>query len=101
MIRHGSLCTTVAPMMSCPMIQRMPISESNRAQGTLASRTNAASSLTPHKITLIGPAATLPDRQRLPARTVLKPFLTIDQCMGPTVPALEAFVRKRPKPFTI
>ncbi len=72
MIRHGSPCTTVAPMVSWPMTQRMPIPELRRAQATPASKTNATSNLTPHEITFIGPAAAVPDRQRLPARTIPK-----------------------------
>ncbi len=74
MIRHGSPCTTIGPMVSRPMAQHMPILESSRTQGTQASKTNAASSLTPHKITLIRPAATPPDRQRLPAKTIPEPL---------------------------
>jgi len=72
MIGHGSPCTTVAPMVSWPMTQRMPIPELRRAQGISANKTNATSNLTPHEITFIGPAAALPDRQRLPARTIPK-----------------------------
>jgi hypothetical protein len=56
------------------MTQRVPIPDLSRAQGTLASKTNAASSLTPHKITLIRPTATPPDRLRLPAKTIQKPL---------------------------
>jgi hypothetical protein len=74
MIRHGSPCTTVTPMVSWPMTQRMPIPELCRAQGISANKTDATSNLTPHKITLIGPAAPLPDWQRLPARTIPKPI---------------------------
>ena len=72
MIRHGSPCTAVAPMVSWPMTQRMPIPELRRAQGISASKTNATSNLIPHEITFIGLAAALPDRQRLPARTIPK-----------------------------
>ena len=72
MIRHGSPCTTVAPMVSWPMTQRMPIPELRRAQGISASKTNATSNLIPLEITVIGPAAALPDRQRLPATTIPK-----------------------------
>ncbi len=74
MIRHGSPCMTVTPMVSWPMTQCMPIIELRRAEGTPASKTNAPSNLTPHEITLIGPAAALLDRQRLPASTIPKPF---------------------------
>jgi hypothetical protein len=74
MIRHGSPYMTVAPMAHWPMTRRMPISEMNRAQGTLARKTNAARSQAPHKITLIRPVAALPDRQRFPARTIPKLF---------------------------
>jgi hypothetical protein len=72
MTRHGSQCTTVTPMVSWPMTQRMPIPELRRAQGISANKTNATSNLTPHEITFIGPAAALPDRQRLPAKTIPK-----------------------------
>ena len=69
-----SPCMMVTPMVSWPMTQCMPIIELRRAQGTPASKTNAPSDLTPHEITLIGPAAALLDRQRLPASTIPKPF---------------------------
>lgn len=72
MIRHGSPYMTVAPMAHWPTTRRMPISEMNRAQGTLARKTNATRNLTPLEITSIGPAAALMDRQRLPARNIPK-----------------------------
>jgi hypothetical protein len=72
MIRHGSPCTTVTPMVSWPMTPHMPIPELSRAQGTSARKTNVARNLIPHQTTLIGPTAALPDRQRLPARTIPK-----------------------------
>jgi len=74
MIRHGSPRTTVAIAASWPMNQRVPIPKLSRVQGALASRTNAARRLKPHKITLIRAVAALPDGQRLPARTTPKPF---------------------------
>ena len=74
MIRHGSSCTAVLPMADWPMVQRMPIPESSRAQGISANKTNAASNLAPPEITLIGSAEVMPDRQRLPARTIPKPL---------------------------
>lgn len=74
MIRHGSPYMTVAPMAHGPMTRRMPIPELSWALGTPASKTDAARCLTPHEITLIGPRAALSDRQRLPARTIPKPF---------------------------
>jgi hypothetical protein len=72
MIRHGLPYTTVVPMVLWPMTQRMPIPELRRAQRISANKTNATSNLTPHEITFIGPAAALPDQQRLPARTIPK-----------------------------
>ena len=72
MTRLGSQCTTVTPLVSWPMTQRMPVPELRRAQGTPTSKTNATSNLTPHEVTSIGPAAALLDRQRLPARTISK-----------------------------
>jgi len=74
MIRDGSSCITVTPMASWPMAQRMPVPELRRAQGTPDCKSNAIGNLTPHEITSIGPAAALPDRQRLPARTIPKPI---------------------------
>jgi hypothetical protein len=74
MIQLGSACTTVEPVVSWPMTLRMPIPELSRAQGTPAGKTDVARSLTPHEITFIGPAAVLPDRQRLPARSIPKHF---------------------------
>lgn len=74
MIRHGSPCTTVGLILFRPMTQRVPIPELNRAQRTLTLKTNAARSLTPHKVTLIRPELTLPDRQSLPARTIPEPI---------------------------
>ena len=74
MIRHGSPCTTVTPTVSWPMTQHMPIPGLRRAQGISANKTNATSNLTPPEITLIGSAEALPDRQRLPARTIPKPL---------------------------
>ncbi|WP_140419343.1 hypothetical protein [Sphingobium sp. Z007] len=64
----------VVPMVFWPMTLHMPIPELSWALGTPASKTDAARCLTPHEITLIGPGAALPDRQRLPARTIPKPF---------------------------
>ncbi len=72
MIRLGSPFTTVTPMVFWLMTQRMPITELRLAQGTPARKTNAIRNLTPLEITSIGPAAALPDRQRLPARTIPK-----------------------------
>ena len=72
MIGHGSPFTTVTPMVFWPMTQRMPIPGLCRAQGTPASKTNLARNLIPHQIRLIGPTGALPDRQRLPARTIPK-----------------------------
>ena len=74
MIRHGSACTTVAPIVSWPTTQHMPIPEASRAQGSPTSKTTTVRTLTPHKVTLIGPGPTLPDRHRLPARTIPKPL---------------------------
>ena len=74
MIRHSPSCMTVTHMASWPTTQRMPISEINREQCTMARKTNAARSPTLHKITLIRPVDALPDRQSLPARTIPKPF---------------------------
>ena len=74
MIRHGSPCTTVALIVSWPMIQRMPIPELNRAQGTRARKTNVVCNPAPHEITLMAPAATLTDRQRSTTRTIPEPF---------------------------
>ena len=70
MIRHGSACMTVTLMASWPTTQRMPISELNRAQGTLIRKTIVARCLTPHETTLIRPIVALPARQRVPARTI-------------------------------
>lgn len=72
MIRHGSPCTTVTPMVSWPTMQRMPIPELSQVQGTPASKTDLACNLIPHQITSIGPTGALPDRQRSPARTIPK-----------------------------
>jgi hypothetical protein len=72
MIRHGSPVTSVTLMVFWPITQRVPIPELSRAQGTPASKTNVARNLIPHQITLIGPTGALPDRQRLPARTIPK-----------------------------
>lgn len=74
MIRHGSLCTTVTPMVSWPMTQHMPIPEWRRAQGTPARKTNATSNLPLYELTLIRPATLLPDQQPLSARTIPKPI---------------------------
>ena len=74
MIRHGSACTTVAPMASWPTHQRMPIPKLSRAQGTPASKTTTVRTLTPHEVTLIRPERTLPAGQRLPARTFPQPL---------------------------
>ncbi|CAN5351476.1 hypothetical protein BH11ARM1_BH11ARM1_09640 [soil metagenome] len=46
--------------------------ELRRAQGTTGCKTNATGNLTPHQIKSIGPGAALPDRQRLPTRTIPK-----------------------------
>ena len=72
MIRLGSPCTTVTPMVFWLMTQRMPITELRAAQGAPARKTNATRNLTPLEINSIGPAAASPDRQRLPARTIPK-----------------------------
>jgi hypothetical protein len=72
MTRHGSSCMTVTPMAFWPMARHIPIPELRRAQGTTGCKTNTTSNLTPHKIKSIGPAAALPDRQRLPTRTIPK-----------------------------
>ena len=74
MIRLGSPCTTVTPMVFWLMTQRMPITELRAARGAPARKTNVARNPTPLEITSIGPAAALPDRQRLPARTIPKPI---------------------------
>ena len=74
MIRHGSDCTTVTPMAVWPMTQCMPIPESSPAQGAPTGKTAAVGTLTPHKVTLIQPEPTLPDRDRLPVRTTPKPL---------------------------
>ena len=74
MIRHGSPCTTVTPMVSWPTTQRLPLPKLRRAQATPARKTNAPSNLTPYEIQLIGPAAALLNRQRLPTRTIPKPI---------------------------
>jgi hypothetical protein len=74
MIRHGSACTTVAPMAHWPTTQCMPIPELNRPQRILARKANAARGLTPHEATLIRPIIALPARQRLPAKTIPKPL---------------------------
>lgn len=74
MIRHGSAYTTVAPMAFWPTTPCMPIPELSRAQGTPVGKTTTVRTLTLHKITLIRPEPTLPDRQRLPARTIPKPL---------------------------
>ena len=74
MIRHGSACTTVTLMAHWPMTQRVPIPELNKAQCMLACNANPAPGLTLHEITLIRPAAALPQRQRLPSRTIPKPL---------------------------
>lgn len=74
MIRHGSACTTVTLMAHWPMTQRVPIPELNKAQCMLACNANPARGLTLHEITLIRPAAALPQRQRLPSRTIPKPL---------------------------
>jgi len=74
MIRHGSSYMTVTPMVSWPMTQHMPFPKLRQAQGIPATKTNAASNFTPYEIALIGPAAALLDRQRLPAGTIPKPI---------------------------
>jgi hypothetical protein len=61
-------------MASWPITPCMPIPELNRAQGTLASKTNAARGLTQYKVALIRPEPAHPDRQRLPAKTIPKPL---------------------------
>jgi hypothetical protein len=53
-----------------------------------------------HEITLIRPLVALQVRQNAPARTNPKPIYPYTSAWGPRVPALEGFVRKRPKPFT-
>jgi hypothetical protein len=65
---------TVTLMASWPTTERIPIPELKRAQDTLNRKTTAASGLTPPEITLFRPIVTLPARQRLPARTIPKPF---------------------------
>jgi hypothetical protein len=72
MIRLGSSCTTVTPMVFWLMTQRKPITELRMTQGAPASKTNATRNLTPLEITSVGPAAALPDRQRLPAKNIPK-----------------------------
>ncbi len=74
MIRHGSACTTVAPMASWPTTQCMPIRGLSRAQGAPASKSTTVRTLMPHKLTSIRPAQTLPERQHLPARATPKPL---------------------------
>jgi hypothetical protein len=74
MIWHGPTCMTVTLMAHWPMIQRVPIPELRRAQGTANFITAAARGLTLHEITLIRPAAAIPQRQRLPSRTITKPL---------------------------
>lgn len=68
MIRHGSPCTTVSPMVFWLMTQRMLITELRLAQGAPAATRNLPS----FEITSSGPATALPDRLRLPARTIQK-----------------------------
>ena len=74
MIRHGPSCMTVTLMAHWPMTQCMPIIELRRAQGTATFITAAVRGLTLHEITLIRPAGALPQRQRLPSRTIPKPL---------------------------
>jgi hypothetical protein len=74
MIRHSPSCMTVTHMASWPTTQRMLIAELKQAQGTQATKAKAATSLTPHQITLITPAATPPDQQRLSVKTTPKPL---------------------------
>ena len=74
MIRHGSPCMMATPMVFWLMVQRMPITELPMARGAPATKTNATSNLTPLEIISIGPAAALPDRQRLPTRTIPQPI---------------------------
>jgi len=73
MIRHGSPYMTVAFTAHWPMTKHVPFPELCQAQGIPATKTNAASNLTPYEIALIGTAAALLDRQRLPAETIPKP----------------------------
>ena len=73
MIRHSPSCMTVTHMASWPTTQRMLIPELKQAQGTQATKAKAATSLTPHQITLITPAATPLDQQRLSVKTTPKP----------------------------
>ena len=70
MIRHGSACAAVTPLASWPMAQRMPFPELSPAQGAPPSKTINVFTLTPRKLTSIRPEPTLPDRQRVPARTI-------------------------------
>ena len=72
MIWHGPSCMTVTLMAHWPMTQRVPIPELRRALGTANFITAVARGLTLHEITLIRPAGALPQRQRLPSRTILK-----------------------------
>ena len=74
MIRHGSPVTSVTLMVFWPITQRVPIPELSRAQGTPTSKTTTVHTLTPHKVTLIRPEPTLPDRHRLPVQTTPKPL---------------------------
>ncbi len=74
MIRHGSGCTTVAPMASWPTTQCMPIPGSSPARGTPTSKTTTVRTLTPHEITLIRPEPAPQAQQRVPARTIPKPI---------------------------
>ena len=79
----------------------LPIAvQTNRATSQPIDRPAPAARDPEHEITLIRPLVALQVRQNAPARTNPKPIYPFTSAWGPRVPALEGFVRKRPKPFT-
>ncbi|MET4133605.1 hypothetical protein ABIE62_002757 [Porphyrobacter sp. MBR-155] len=74
MIRHGSPCKTVRSMGTRSMPPRMPGPELARAQGVVASKSNAVCNPIPYETTPIRPLATLPHHERPPPQTIPKPL---------------------------
>lgn len=99
MIRHGSSCTTGTVMAHWPMTQRVPIPQLMRMHCTATFIAGADRGLTLEENTLIAQPGTLAKRKRLPSRTIPKSLYPQTTAWGSRVPAPEAFVRKRPKPF--